>query len=70
MNYADLRCDLAVVTRQSAMDPGDTMVGVLARLDAASKRPEIPERLEHYLSKRSYMKALEWLDDPALPHRP
>lgn len=42
---------------------------VLARLDAASKDPGLPERLEHYLSKRSYVKALEWLDNPDLPHQ-
>jgi len=46
------------------------MVEVLARLDQASKEAGLPDRLVHYLSKRSYVKALEWLDAPETPHRP
>lgn len=42
---------------------------VLVNLDAAAKQPDLHERLEHYLSKRSYVKALEWIDNPDLPHQ-
>ena len=41
---------------------------VLAELDAYSKSESIPPKLEHYLSKRSYVKALAWLEDPSTPH--
>lgn len=45
------------------------MRDVLARLDGFAAQPDLPERLEHYVSKRSYVKALEWLDNPDTPHR-
>ena len=69
MEYEFLRADLLYVTQKKERPEGVAMVDVLTRLDEVARRPDLPERLEHYLSKRSYVKALEWLDDPELPHR-
>lgn len=30
----------------------------------------IHPRLKHYLQQRSYAKALDWLDNPDMPHQP
>lgn len=68
MNEAILRDNLEYITQQKSLPPGLTIKDVLSSLDAASKEPDLPERLEHYLSKRSYVKALEWIDNPDLPH--
>jgi hypothetical protein len=64
-----LRADLETVTQQRALAPQDSYVQLLARLDAA-QQAALPERLQHYLSRRSYVKALQWLDNPDLPHHP
>jgi hypothetical protein len=48
-----IREDLLYVTRQKQLPEGLTFVTVLSRLDEASEGEDIPERLEHYLSKRS-----------------
>jgi len=65
-----MKIDLECITGQRGLEEGETMAQVLARLDAIAKSSPIPERLEHYLSKRSYVKALAWLADPATPHHP
>jgi len=41
---------------------------VLQRLDVVSREPDLPSQMQHYLSKRSYLKALDWLDNPEAPH--
>lgn len=65
----ELRDHLMCVTGQKQL-PGDRSLSeVLAWLDAFAQERELPERLSHYLTRRSYMKALEWLDDPDMPHR-
>ena len=65
----ELRENLMWVTGQKQL-PGDrSFTEVLAWLDTFSHDREVPERLAHYLSRRSYVKALEWLEDPDTPHR-
>ena len=64
-----LRLDLERITQKGALPEGETFVDVLKRLDELAQNPDIPGRLEHYLSKRSYEKALAWLDDPEEPHQ-
>ncbi|MEM8867058.1 MAG: hypothetical protein AAGC73_02210 [Verrucomicrobiota bacterium] len=44
------------------------MLALIGRLDAYPKESKLPERSEHYLTKRSYIKALAWIDNPELPH--
>ena len=69
MNFDSLRSDLEVVTQQKKPSAGESFADVLRRLDATANESGIPVRLEHYLSKRSYVKALNWLDNPELPHQ-
>lgn len=64
-----LKADLARILQKKPLEDGERLVDVLARLDAFLADPTLPERLQHYLSKRSYQKALDWLDDPELPHQ-
>jgi len=69
MDTEQLKSDLECITGQRAMDAGETMILVLARLDAAAEAVDLPIKLKHYLSQRSYMKALAWLEDPSIPHK-
>ena len=69
MNAAILRENLEFITQRKPLPEGENLTQVLARLDAVARDPDLPERLEHYLSKRSYVKALEWLENPDLPHQ-
>ena len=69
MNEGEIRTDLEIITGAEKAPEGETLSHALARLDAIARDPDLPERLEHYLSKRSYVKALEWLDNPDMPHR-
>lgn len=64
-----LRSDIELVTAQKPLPEGVTLLDVMARLDAVSKSEQIPAPLKHYLERRSYLKALEYLQDPETPHR-
>lgn len=64
-----IREDLECIAGQRKPKSGETLRDVLARLDEVAKQDDLPERLEHYLSRRSYLKALEWLDNPDMPHK-
>ncbi len=66
---AQLRRDLERITGRAPSASEEPMAHVLQRLDEWAAKPGLPERLQHYLSRRSYVKALEWLDDPDTPHR-
>jgi len=68
MDMEQLRRDLETVTGARAPSSGESLASVLARLDQLSQSPEMPPRLQHYVSRRSYVKALAWLDDPSTPH--
>lgn len=68
MDTEQLKRDLAAITGQRAIEAGETMTQILARLDAIAKTSHTPEKLQHYLSKRSYVKAIAWLEDPSTPH--
>ncbi len=68
MECQQLRQDLECIVQKSSLPEGETMLSVLTRLDEVAKMPGLPERLQHYLGKRSYLKALEWLDAPETPH--
>ncbi len=70
MDQEQLRIDLEYITQMRALPVEESLRTVLARLDICAQLPNIPERLQHYLSKRSYAKALAWLDDPDSPHHP
>ena len=67
MTIEQLKADLECITGKRTIEATETMVQVLARLDEVAKSIDAPERLQHYLSKRSYVKALAWIEDPSSP---
>ncbi|MFQ3225782.1 MAG: hypothetical protein ACI8Z5_002046 [Lentimonas sp.] len=69
MDQDRLKLDLEYITLARTLPEGESLRTVLARLDACAKTPGLPDRLLHYLTKRSYAKALNWLDNPDMPHR-
>jgi len=68
MSFENLKTDLEYIAAGKALPEGETLGKVLARLDAFAREQELPERLDHYLRKRSYVKALEWIENPETPH--
>lgn len=70
MDQDRLRLDLEYMTQLRRLPEGETLRGVLARLDVVAAETDLPGQLTHYLTKRSYVKALAWLDDPSTPHQP
>lgn len=69
MDREKLRNDLECIAQMKPLAEGESMADVLHRLDAITRLSGNPQRLQHYLSQRSYLKALEWLDNPETPHR-
>ncbi len=69
MDSERLRTDLEYIIQKRPLPETESMIQVLARLDEVAGEAGLPDRLVHYLSKRSYVKALEWLDNPETPHR-
>ena len=70
MDQARLKLDLECITQVRDLPEGESLRAVLARLDACAQTPDLHDRLAHYLTKRSYAKALAWLDNPDSPHHP
>ena len=68
MDNERLRNDLEYITLARALPGGESLRTVLGRLDSVAEQQGIDSRLEHYLMKRSYAKALAWLDNPDMPH--
>ena len=70
MDQDRLKLDLEYVTQVRPLPQEETLKDVLIRLDAVAKESGLPQKLVHYLTKRSYMKALAWFDYPDSPHHP
>jgi hypothetical protein len=70
MDLDQIRMDLEYITQARDIPEGESLRSVLARLDGCAQIPGLHDRLEHYLTKRSYAKALVWLDNPDSPHHP
>jgi len=70
MDKDRLKLDLEYITLARALPEAESLGVVLARLDAYAKTPGLPDRMLHYLTKRSYAKALNWLENPDTPHHP
>lgn len=68
MDSEQLKADLERIVGQRPISEGETITQVLGRLDSIADASLTPDRLKHYLAKRSYIKALAWLDDPETPH--
>ena len=69
MDAEQLINDLKIVTQTVPMPEGDSLAEALRRLDHAIEAHALPSQLVHYLSRRSYVKALAWLENPELPHQ-
>jgi hypothetical protein len=70
MDQDALKLDLEYITQARPLAANESLAQVLGRVDAVAKQPGLPDRLQHYLSQRSYVKALVWLDNPDSPHHP
>jgi len=68
MKKEEIRQFLKIATGAEAPGEGLSMAEALRRLDVIAKEASLPRDLSHYLSRRSYVKALEWLEDPDMPH--
>jgi len=64
-----IRYDLLLATGAEQPPAGQTLREALTRLDALARENQLPRDLAHYLSRRSYVKALDWLDHPDKPHQ-
>lgn len=69
MEIDQIRADVECIVGKRAPVDGETMGDVLKRLDLCSQSDDMHEQLKHYLSKRSYVKALAWFDSPEMPHQ-
>ena len=69
MNFEQLKIDLQRISGKCEMQSGETLVQVLERIDSNAESDSIPPQLKHYLVQRSYVKALDCIDDPAAPHQ-
>jgi hypothetical protein len=70
MEQDALRLDLEYITQARPLPANETFAQVLGRVDEVARQADLPDRLQHYLSQRSYVKALVWLDNPDSPHHP
>lgn len=70
MNHELLRTNLKIATGAQRPENGATIRETLALLDQFARDEAMPGDLAHYLSRRSYVKALDWLDQADMPHRP
>jgi hypothetical protein len=70
MDSTQLRADLECVAGRKPLREDDDLPSVLKRLDTFRDASSIDSKLRHYLANRSYVKAIEWLDNPEMPHRP
>ena len=69
MDFEQLKIDLKRIIGKCEMLSGETMVQVLERLDISAQSDSTPPQLKHYLGQRSYVKALDCIDDPSAPHQ-
>ncbi|MEC8333541.1 MAG: hypothetical protein VXZ83_05380 [Verrucomicrobiota bacterium] len=69
MDFEQLKIDLQRISGKCEMQSGETMVQVLERLDSSAQSDSTPPQLKHYLVQRSYVKALDCIDDPSAPHQ-
>jgi hypothetical protein len=69
MDTDQIRYNLKVATGAEKPQEGLAIEDALRRLDTMAKEANLPGDLAHYLSRRSYVKALEWLDNPDMSHR-
>lgn len=69
MDYEQLKIDLEQIAGEREMKYGETLAKVLVRLDNSAHLDDTPIQLKHYLLQRSYIKALDWINDSSTPHQ-
>lgn len=62
MNLANLREDLKTAISGFGAVDKEEYLEAIKRMDALSKNSTLPKQLQHYLSRRSYHKAKDFLD--------
>ena len=62
MDIANLKADLESAISGFGSLNKDEYIEAIKRMDALSKDASLPKQLQHYLSRRSYHKAKEFLD--------
>ncbi len=67
-DFVTVRRDLESVLGKRDLPDGMALGDVLGRLDEAAGAEGLPARLVHYLERRSYVKALDWLGNPEMKH--
>ena len=63
MDIANLKADLESAISGFGYLNKVEYIEVIKRMDALSKDSSLPKQLQHYLSRRSYHKAKEFLDN-------
>ena len=69
MKIKEIRADLECIVGSRSVAEGETIANVLQRLDQCVRSEPLDERFKHYLMKRSYVKAIAWLDNPEMSHQ-
>lgn len=64
-----IKTDLEAIIAGQPTGQNGSIIESMHRLDSVSKSPEVPGQLRHYLERRSYVKALQFLNDPSTPHQ-
>ena len=66
MNFNELYKHLKVITQTADDLSQDSIVNSLKQLDDSLNNASLPSKLKHYLSKRSYIKALNYIEENSL----
>ena len=66
MNYTELYRHLKIITHTTDDIDPDSLVNSLKQLDESLNATALPAKLKHYLSKRSYIKALNYIEENIL----
>ena len=64
MNSEDLACALKIVINTGEGFDSKLYLETIKRLDLHLDEAALPSKLKHYLSRRSYVKAYEYLKNP------
>jgi hypothetical protein len=68
METETIKADLEAIVAGKPVEQNGSIIQSMQRLDSISKSQKVPGQLRHYLERRSYVKALEFLNDPSTPH--
>ena len=66
MNYKELYRNLKVITLTTDNIDKDSILNSLKQLDESLNAASLPPKLKHYMSKRSYIKALNYIEENIL----